>query len=130
MRLLVTGPRTWGVIPQGVSDVSSAAAKAREESSLLLAALDEIGPSVVIHGAAAGADTWAGLWATAKGVRQHSSPAPFAYLGPVAGTMRNTYMLTTHRPDLVLACGEGTPGTENCVKQALLLGVPVRRIKT
>lgn len=131
MKVLVTGPRTWGVIPQGTSDVGSRAAQARAEADLLKAVLDDLEPSSVVHGGCAGADTWAGLWATAKGVPQKRIPAPFAYLGPGAGPLRNTYMLVHHRPDLVLACGPaGDGGTDNTVSTAQLMGIPVKRITT
>lgn len=89
--------------------------------------LDELRPTCIVHGAADGADTLAHEYAAERTIKEIACPAPFLYLGPYAGMMRNIYMLDNHRPDIVVACPGGT-GTANCVKNALLRGIPVRRV--
>lgn len=131
MKVLVTGGRTFGVVPRDALDVAAASQQACAEVALLTSVLDELRPelALVIHGNATGADTWADRWARAKNVPVKGVAAPWdSGLGRGAGTLRNTYMIEQFRPDLVIAF-PGNEGTENCVKQALMRGIPVRRIK-
>lgn len=94
----------------------------------LWAELNEIKPSVLIHGNARGADTLAHVWCLwHPHVKEIAVDAPWGYVGPYAGPMRNIYMIEHHHPDRVLACS-GDVGTENMVRNALARGVPVRRI--
>lgn len=93
----------------------------------LWAVLNELKPSVIIHGGARGADTLAGEWAEWAGVPTIVSPANWNLMGPVAGLLRNVRMLEQYKPDIVVACSGGA-GTRNCVSNALLRGIPVRRV--
>lgn len=133
MRLLVTGSRTWGVVPKDCKDACLASTRARDQVDALLNALDGIHAATpvteLVNGGARGADTWAAWWARSHGIRIITVNAPFEELGPVAGTMRNSYMLDQHRPDLVVAFGRDTPGTENCVVQAKFRNIEVRRVE-
>ena len=95
--------------------------------------LDALGPEVVIHGKARGADKLAGLWAWRRRDRVTELPFPvsdeeWASLGGRAGHLRNTRMLEEGRPDLVLAFYPGGSGTANMVKQAQAAGVEVWQI--
>jgi hypothetical protein len=113
MRVLVCGGRDF-------SDVT-----------LLRSALDahhEKSPiTLLIHGAAPGADTLAGEWAEAKGIPVSPFPANWKVLGRAAGPIRNKQMLDDGRPNLVIAMPGGR-GTANMVNQAKAAGLPVKVI--
>lgn len=83
--------------------------------------------SVVIHGAARGADTLAGEWAHANGVPVEPYPAEWNKHGRSAGPIRNLRMLADGRPDLVIAFTGGT-GTAHMKKVARAHGVQVVEI--
>lgn len=110
MKLLVTGGRDF------------------KDKALLHRVLDLLRPTIVIHGAARGADTLAHEWAVERGVEAIPVRAPFAYMGPWAGKARNAHMLNNYAPDLVLAC-PGGDGTADCVYAAKLRGIPVLEIR-
>jgi hypothetical protein len=80
--------------------------------------------SLLIHGAAKGADTLASEWAFERGVPQQAYPADWARDGRAAGPIRNRLMLEEGKPDLVIAF-PGGKGTENMRQQAFKAGVPV-----
>ncbi len=113
LKILVTGGREYSNRP------------------FVFAVLDRVhrtrGISLIIHGAARGADTIAGEWAASRGVEQmrfQISPEEWRRLGPVAGPMRNHRMLLTGRPDGVIAFPGGS-GTADQVRRSCLEGVPV-----
>ena len=83
--------------------------------------------SVLIHGAAAGADTLAGNWAESRGVPMLPFPADWHRHGRAAGPIRNMQMLDDGIPDLVVAFPGGR-GTANMLKQARQAGVQVIEI--
>lgn len=90
-----------------------------------------VGGSVVIHGAAPGADSLAELAARQLGVQTESFPAKWDILGKGAGSARNTQMLEEGKPDLIVAFVKDptrSPGTANMVLQALCAGIPVEVI--
>jgi hypothetical protein len=68
------------------------------------------GIAQVIHGAAAGADTLAALWAKTRKVEAIAFPADWKAHGRSAGAIRNRRMLAEGRPDAVVAFpgGRGT----------------------
>ena len=72
--------------------------------------------SVLVHGAARGADTLCGEWAISRGVAVEPHPAKWAVYGRRAGPLRNIKMIET-KPDLLVAFPGGT-GTAGCVKEA------------
>lgn len=81
----------------------------------------------LMHGAARGADTIAGEWATARGVQVLSFPADWNGLGNSAGPTRNAQMLREGKPTLVIAFPGGR-GTADMTGRARRAGVPVLEI--
>ena len=113
LKILVTGGREYSNRP------------------FVFAVLDRVhrtrGISLIIHGAARGADTIAVEWAASRGVEQMPfpiSPEEWRRLGHVAGPMRNHRMLLTGKPDGVIAFPGGA-GTADQVRRSILEGVPV-----
>lgn len=82
--------------------------------------------SVLIHGAAPGADTLARDWAVERGIPQEAFPADWERHGRAAGPIRNKCMLDEGRPDGVVAFPGGR-GTQNMTKQAEAAGLKVWR---
>jgi YspA, cpYpsA-related SLOG family len=78
---------------------------------------------VVVHGAARGADTLAGMAAKELGLAVEVHPARWAEFGKAAGHIRNQEMLDSG-VDLVLAFPGGR-GTENMKRIARAAGVQV-----
>ena len=83
--------------------------------------------SVVIHGAARGADTLAARAAEHLGVGQIACPADWRQHGRRAGFIRNREMLE-HKPDVVIAFPGGR-GTADMVNKASSAGVTVYEIR-
>jgi len=77
---------------------------------------------VLIHGAARGADSIAEGWAEWRGLKIMAFRADWKRYGRAAGAIRNTEMLESGRPDLVVAAPGGT-GTANMITQAYKYGV-------
>lgn len=112
MRLLVCGGRDY-------------ADRVRLEGALdLLHARRAV--SVLIHGAAPGADTLARDWAVARGIPDEAYPADWERHGRAAGPIRNKRMLEDGAPDGVVAFPGGR-GTQNMTKQAAAAGLLVWR---
>lgn len=80
--------------------------------------------SCVIHGAARGADTLAGLWAKHHDVPVEAYAAAWSRHGRAAGMIRNEQMLREGRPDLVVAFPGGV-GTAGMVRIARRAGVRI-----
>lgn len=80
--------------------------------------------SVVIHGAARGADSMAGEWAKSRGIPVIVFPADWNRHGRAAGPIRNKKMLDEGKPNLVISFPGGR-GTANMMEQARAAGVPV-----
>lgn len=85
--------------------------------------------TLLIHGAARGADSIADWWArfTDNNVLIKACPADWGQYGLRAGYVRNTYMASL-KPDLVVAF-PGGKGTANMVDIAKKAGIPVREIQ-
>lgn len=85
--------------------------------------------SLLVHGAATGADALAVEWADANMVEQtyRKWSADWRRLGKAAGPIRNRAMLETEKPDLLVAFPGGR-GTADCVKTARLLGIEVLEV--
>jgi len=112
MRVLVCGGRTF------------------DNWELLAGVLDGLEPmqaSVIIHGAAPGADTLAGRWAELRRVPVEAFPAEWEKHGRAAGPIRNARMLAEGKPALVVAFPGGR-GTANMVKQARAVNVEVLEV--
>lgn len=83
--------------------------------------------TLVIHGAARGADTIGGEVARELGIPVHEFPADWDRYGKGAGYIRNSRMLKEGQPDLVLAFTEElVGGTGQMVKLARKADVEVR----
>ena len=110
MRVLVTGGRTF------------------DDIELLETTLDAVHAtnliSVLIHGAASGADTMAGEWAIRQGVEVVACPANWKQYGRRAGPIRNREMLELS-PDLLVAFPGGR-GTADMISAAEQKGIPIR----
>jgi hypothetical protein len=77
-----------------------------------------LGPiTVLIHGAAKGADSLAGDWARSKSIEERAYPADWKKHGRKAGPLRNQQMLDAEKPDLVMAFPGGR-GTAHMVRIA------------
>lgn len=88
--------------------------------------LDVIEPpiTVLIHGAARGADSLAQAWARDRGIQEIPFYPEWDLYGKSAGVRRNTEMLLIGRATRVVAFPGGR-GTENMVTQAMTNCVPV-----
>ena len=90
--------------------------------------------SLVIHGAAKGADSMAGDWAKSRNIPVNEYPAdwyPKNYHGQLdrgAGHKRNQQMLDEGIPDTVIAL-PGGPGTKSMMDKSRVAGVPVIDLK-
>lgn len=84
------------------------------------------GITLLIHGAAPGADKLADDWAKAAGVERLPFPADWAGLGKRAGPVRNQQMLDEGAPDAVVAF-PGGDGTRDMVRRAKACGLRVWR---
>lgn len=83
--------------------------------------------SVLIHGAASGADDLADEWARERGIRREGYIADWGLRGRAAGPERNARMLREGRPDLCVAFPGGR-GTADMVARCEQAGVPVLRV--
>lgn len=109
--VIICGSRTWsdwGVIRKLTDSLSS--------------------DTVVVHGAAVGADRIAGVCAKWSGLEVHEYPARWATFGKRAGIVRNADMLEKEKPTHVYAFTNNlltSRGTRNMVERARAAGVPV-----
>lgn len=83
--------------------------------------------TVIIHGAARGADTLADNWAKEHGLTVEAYPADWDKYGKRAGFIRNSQMLKEGKPDRVIAF-PGGKGTEMMINLAHAAKVPVWEI--
>jgi hypothetical protein len=75
--------------------------------------------SIVVHGAARGADTIAGRLARQRGLVVRSYPAQWGRWGRKAGVLRNQQMLDAERPDIVYAFQlNNSKGTGDMIRRA------------
>lgn len=84
--------------------------------------------TVIIHGAASGADTIAGTLAKERGLKVVEFPADWKKYGRSAGPIRNKQMLTESVPDRIHAFytdKSKSKGTASMVKQAKRKGIEV-----
>lgn len=80
--------------------------------------------TLVIHGAARGADSLAGEWACLNGIDVAEYPADWNKDGKAAGPIRNARMLSEGKPDGVVAFPGGR-GTADMIGQAKRAGLKV-----
>lgn len=81
MRLLIAGSRDW------------------QDETQIRQALEHAHPTVLIHGAARGADSIAARLAYAMGIEALAFPADWGRYGRAAGPLRNQRMLDEGRPE-------------------------------
>lgn len=79
--------------------------------------------SLIIHGAARGADSLAGEWAADRKVPVQEYKADWTQ-GKKAGILRNKKMLEEGQPDLVIAFPGGR-GTADMVRRSKTAAIPV-----
>lgn len=126
MKVLVCGGRDFGA--EKLDKPRSLMMAERHFARDVLDALHAASPfSLVIHGAARGADTCGGEWAKLRGVPVAAYPADWRAHGRGAGPIRNRLMLKRGAPDLVVAFPGGN-GTAHMVRIARAAGVEVREI--
>lgn len=86
--------------------------------------------TIIIHGAAKGADIMGATIALKLGFTVNAFPAKWLQYGKAAGPIRNRQMLDQN-PDLVIAFHndiENSKGTKDCKKEAEKRGIEVRLI--
>lgn len=110
MRVLICGSRSW-----------------TDQDAINYAIFGLPLDSIIIHGAAAGADTLADQAAAMWGLTRYPYPADWAKYGRRAGPIRNQQMLDEGCPDLVIAFRRRgpSPGTDDMIKRARAEGIPV-----
>ena len=134
-RVLICGGREFGFVRKGCPPeaLPSERKRADDERFLLQATLDAENVdrrfSLIIHGAASGADALAKAWADRKMIPDDPYPADWypggsRRLDKSAGPRRNSRMLAEGRPDIVIAFPGGT-GTADMVAKARRAGVTV-----
>jgi hypothetical protein len=127
-RVLVCGGRTYGTI---MTDDGYYVPN-KQEVDLLRNYLNELltkhPDMIIIHGAAKGADSLAAAWARDNGVVEFKFPAEWSKYGKSAGFLRNTEMLESGKPDLVIGF-PGSTGTAMMCKIAAAAGVEVIKVK-
>ncbi len=112
-RLLVCGDRDW------------------TDSDTILRWIQGQKPTVVIHGAARGADRIAGELAEQLGIPVLKFPAEWTKYGRAAGPIRNRQMLKEGKPDQVLAFHDNiaeSKGTADMITAAREAGVFARLV--
>lgn len=80
--------------------------------------------TVLIHGAAPGADRLAAKWAEWKAIRREPYPADWDRYGNKAGPIRNQTMLEIGQPHAVVAFPGGV-GTADMIVRAMKAGLKV-----
>ena len=81
-------------------------------------------PTLILHGAARGADRLAGEFASAQGIAQRAFPAQWSQFGR---EKRVAQMLSLGKPELVVAFPGGR-GTADMVRKARAAGVRVMAV--
>ncbi|MBS7812307.1 SLOG family protein [Roseococcus pinisoli] len=128
--LLVCGGRGYGRMPEVYNrrDKAALMEKARLEWVAGWAGMDKVHQQtpvrLLIQGEAPGGDAMAKAWAAANKIPCRGFPADWKAHPKSAGPIRNRQMLVEGKPDAVLAL-PGHKGTEDMVKQARRVGLPV-----
>lgn len=105
-RVLVCGSRNW------------------ESFSVIEEVLNRLTPTLIISGGARGADSLAQLYAQRHHIPFRLFLAKWGTYGKLAGAIRNQYMLSVSKPDIVVAFWDGKSfGTADMVRRAEKAGV-------
>ena len=83
--------------------------------------------TTIIHGNCEGADLLSDMWATERSIHVVPYPAEWFRRGRAAGPIRNTLMLETGRPDIVIAF-PGNTGTQDLIDKAIKRKITVKKI--
>lgn len=83
--------------------------------------------TVLIHGAAKGADSIAGYWARENSIKEKQCPALWNTYGKAAGIIRNQKMLDDNKVDLVVAF-PGGKGTADMSQRAKKANIEVKEV--
>lgn len=130
MRVLVCGGRGYGEVPDGcpAEQYRNYRVKAERECFILFETLDHLHAerkfTVLINGAAKGADRHALRWALPRRLLINSYKPDWKTLGKAAGPIRNQMMVEVGKPDLVVAFPGGR-GTADMISRAKAAGVSV-----
>lgn len=84
--------------------------------------------TIIIHGCANGADSFAGVFAAIRGLDVEEYPAQWNAYGKAAGSIRNRQMLEQGKPDLVVWFHNNithSKGTKHMITIAQEVGIPV-----
>lgn len=133
--VLVCGGRGFGNVPSWCDRFSlehnRLSRQAEQERQLLVETLNALNPkpTLIIHGAASGADSHAAKWAKSTGIpdlpfKANWYPNGFGKLDKSAGPRRNQQMINEGKPDLVVAFTGGN-GTADMLAKARAAGVDV-----
>ena len=140
MRLLVTGDRMWGRVPEGGQPTGQQVRQAKMEREYLELVLDTVnqspGISELVIGDAKGTDEFARRWAISRNIplaeNLAGKRAPFKAEwdteGKSAGYIRNQAMLDHADPDAVIAFHRDflrSKGTKDMVDRSLKRGLMV-----
>lgn len=112
-RVLITGSRTW-------TDWHTIEVAIREE------ALKELSDTVVVHGAADGADSLAGYLAQRMGLVVEVHPAEWKVYGRSAGFVRNRHMVGLGADVCLAFIKDRSRGATMCARLAREAGIPVK----
>lgn len=129
-RLLVCGGRSYGETPAGcpTDQVAIYRRLASRNVFILREMLDHLHAerkfTVLVNGAAKGADRHALQWALSKRLQIESYRPDWKKLGRAAGPIRNQQMIDIGKPDLVVAF-PGGGGTADMMRRAKAAGVEV-----
>ena len=98
-----------------------------KDQKWLFEVLDSMDIDCIVHGAAVGADSLAGLWAVRNKVPEIIVPAQWNNYDRAAGPIRNGWMLKFTRVNHVVAFPGGR-GTLNMIQQTEKAGVKLTEI--
>lgn len=130
-RVLVCGGRDYGKrwddhLSSFVTDTHAVHLLHRVLQDILDTRVPDHKELVIVHGAAAGADNLASLWAKSKHI--HEMPFPANWSGKSGGIERNIEMLEESEPELVVAFPGGR-GTAHMVGLARKTRTPLMVIE-
>lgn len=132
-RLLVCGGRHYGELPPGCPPEQKGPYRviAAQEAFILRETLDHLHVdrkfTMLVNGAAKGADRHAVQWALRKGLTINTFCPDWKKLGKAAGPIRNQQMLDIGKPSLIVAFPGGA-GTADMVRRAKAAHIEVIEI--
>ena len=120
-RIIVTGSRDWTCEEQGLVQIEDELAKN-------MRGMDWSAVNTIVQGGSGNVDAAANNWALARGYQSETHWAKWDELGKKAGPIRNQEMVDAGA-DLCVAFWDGkSRGTLDCIKRAVVAGIPVQII--